>query len=61
MEYLWALYVITAFANIDETKYTRIATFETREHCEMFKEEFLKTYSPFQENEEVWCLKVDHD
>lgn len=56
---LWALFVITDFEDLNDTKYTRIGTFETRFHCEIVLDHFIEKYAPFEENEEVRCLKVD--
>lgn len=56
---MWALFVITTFAEIDDAKYTRIATFENRHHCTIVLEHFYDENEPFQDNETVECLKVD--
>lgn len=56
---MWALFVITILADIEDAKYTRIDSFETRYSCEIIKDLFVEKYEPFQENEEVKCLRVD--
>ena len=56
---MWALFVITLMADIDDAKYTRIGTFENRNHCEIVLEHFYDENEPFEENEIVTCLRVD--
>lgn len=59
MEYLWALVVITTFADINDAKYTHIATFRNRHHCEIVLEHFYDKFKPFKDNEVITCIKVD--
>lgn len=56
---MWALFVITLLADIDDAKYTMIQRFDTRWSCEITKDLFIAKYGPFEENEEVVCLKAD--
>ena len=56
---MWALFVITTFVELDDAKYTRIGTFENRNHCEIVLEHFYDENEPFQDNELVACLRVD--
>ena len=58
---MWALYVITTFTEINDTKYTQIDSFETRYSCEIILDHFVEKYGPFQDNEEISCLQVDSD
>ena len=58
----WALFVITAITSgIDEGdyRYDLIDRYETRWACEITKDLFIEKYGPFQENEQVACLRVD--
>ena len=60
MEYLWALYVVTALANGD-TQYTRVSDilYETRMKCEIEATVYAVVHEPWADNETVWCIKVD--
>lgn len=57
MEYLWALFVITALEGGD-AKYTRLNTYMTREACEMSLAIAPVVYE-MQDNETLMCIKVD--
>ena len=62
MNYLWALFIITAITDgVDkgDYRYTRIETFESRYTCEIMKDLFVQKYGPMQKNDEIKCLKVD--
>jgi len=60
MEYLWALYVVTALASGD-TKYTRVSDviYESRMKCEIEATVYAAVHEPWADNESVWCIKVD--
>ena len=57
MEYLWALFVVTALEGGD-AKYTRLNTYETREACEISQVVGYVVYD-LQDNETLKCIKVD--
>ena len=57
MEYLWALFVITALEGGD-FKYTRLNTYETREACDISEVIGYVVYD-LKENEYLKCIKVD--
>ena len=54
----WVLVVMITLGT-DDSQFTRIESFETRWSCEIMKDLFVEKYGPFQQNEEVKCLKVD--
>ena len=62
MEYLWAIFVVTALTNgSGDQKYTRIdclGTYDNRVTCEESLNQFVQAYT-FADNETAWCLKVD--
>lgn len=58
MNYLWAVFVITALEGGDY-KYTHIKTFETRQSCEIHATLFAVDNGPFLDSENVMCIKVD--
>ena len=60
MEYLWALFVVTALEGGDY-KYTRVseAVYDNRTKCEIEATVFAAHHEPWADNETVWCLKVD--
>ena len=58
MNYLFALFLVTALEGGDY-KYTHIKTSESRQQCEVDAAVFVALNEPFQDNEEVICLKVD--
>jgi hypothetical protein len=60
MEYLWALYVVTALGTGD-IKYTRVSDvlYESRMKCEIEASIFTAYHEPWADNETVWCIKVD--
>ena len=63
MGYLWAVFVVTALTDgSGDYRYVRIepqVTYEQRIDCEYAINSFVKQHEPFQDNESVWCLKVD--
>jgi len=63
MGYLWAIFVVTALTDgSGDYRYVRIepqVTYENRVDCEEANTRFVQQYQPFQDNESVWCLKVD--
>ena len=63
MEYLWAIFVVTALTDgSGDYRYVRIepqVTYEYRIECEYAVNQFVAKHEPFQDNETVWCLKVD--
>jgi hypothetical protein len=61
MEYIWAIFVVTALTDgSGDYKYDEIAgRYASRLDCEYAINDFVKKYEPFQDNETVWCLKVD--
>lgn len=58
MNYLWAVFVITALDGGDY-KYTHIETFENKAQCEISATVFVVVNEPFLDNETVECIKVD--
>lgn len=58
MNYLFALFVVTALEGGDY-KYTHIKTYDDRMKCEIEASVFVAINEPFQDNENVFCLKVD--
>lgn len=58
MEYLWAIFVVTALEGGDY-KYTHIETYDSRMKCEIEASVYAAHYEPWADNETVACIKVD--
>ena len=58
MNYLWAIFVITALEGGDY-KYTHIETYDSRERCEINASVFAVHNEPWADNQTVECIKVD--
>lgn len=58
MNYLWAIFVVTALEGGDY-KYTHIETYDSRHVCEINASVYAAHYEPWPDNEIVACIKVD--
>jgi hypothetical protein len=58
MEYLWAIFVVTALEGGDY-KYTHIETYDSRMKCEIEASVYAAYHEPWADNETVVCIKVD--